>query len=166
MTILRVAPMTTSESATAVLFVHGELRLLATHAFAAGEPIAPLQGDLVETRTRYSIELDRDCHLSAPAEVPFEGLMAHYYWRFLNHSCRPNTMVRGRELVAAAPIVAFEELCFDYDTTEWELAEPFVCRCGVCDGREVRGFRHLSPSDRTRRRSLLAPHLQARFDDR
>ncbi|MFM7280471.1 MAG: SET domain-containing protein-lysine N-methyltransferase, partial [Planctomycetia bacterium] len=84
-------------------------------------------------------------------------------WLFLNHSCRPTTAVRGRELIALRPIAPYEELSFDYETTEWHMAEPFTCRCGNCGGRSVRGFAFLPAEERERRRPYLAPHLVARI---
>ena len=59
-------------------------------------------------------------------------------------------------------IAAGDELRFDYNTTEWELAEPFVCNCGAptCVGVAM-GFAHLSS---TRLEILLrdaAPHIRA-----
>ncbi len=57
-----------------------------------------------------------------------------------NHSCDPNTGVKGQiVLVARRPILPGEEICFDYDTTEI-TAVPFVCQCrspqcrGLIDG--------------------------------
>ncbi|MEO5837892.1 MAG: SET domain-containing protein-lysine N-methyltransferase [Acidimicrobiales bacterium] len=150
-------------SATAVLFAHGELRLLAARAFDAGEAIDYLQGDLCDERTRHSVEVGWARHLRAPADCAFEDHLERYWWRFVNHSCNPNTIVCGRELRAAVPIQPYEELCFDYETSEWELAEPFQCRCGSCDGRIVRGFRYLSPAERHARSVLLAPHLHERL---
>ena len=163
MAILRTVPATAVQSATAVLFAHGELRLLATRAFGAGEVIDRLQGEVCGIRTRQSVEIAWGQHLCAPEGCSFEELMARYWWRFLNHSCRPNTVVRGRDFVAAAPIEAYEELCFDYETTEWEIAEPFTCRCIGCDERQIRGFRHLGSDERDARVSVLAPHLLERL---
>jgi hypothetical protein len=90
--------------------------------------------------------------------------MAEHPWQFLNHSCEPNVRVQGRDLVAARAIKAYEELSFDYETTEWDMASPFTCRCGACDGRTVRGFRWLSSEDRVRRLAVLAPHLKERLE--
>jgi SET domain-containing protein len=82
----------------------------------------------------------------------------------MNHSCDPNLAidVSRRLIVARRPIAAGEELCFDYHTTEWELHEPFICRCTGphCVGL-VRGFAHLPPA---RQQVLLgdaAPHIHA-----
>ena len=68
--------------------------------------------------------------------------------------------VPSRAVVARRPIAAGDELRFDYNTTEWEMAEPFVCNCRTprCVGVAL-GFAHLSPA---RQQVLLrdaAPHI-------
>ena len=59
--------------------------------------------------------------------------------------------------VALRPIAAGDEVRFHYAATEYEMAEPFACRCGArtCAG-EVRGYRYLSAEQR----ALLAEHAQ------
>ena len=72
----------------------------------------------------------------------------------INHHCDPNTEIRihddfiGRNphnqnypslvalVVAKRDIYIGEEITFDYETTEEELAEPFQCRC---HGKWIRG---------------------------
>ena len=65
----------------------------------------------------------------------------------LNHACDPNVRLDTDALVVVAErdIAAGEELTYFYPSTEWEMAEPFACRCGgpACLG-VVRGARHLS----------------------
>lgn len=56
---------------------------------------------------------------------------------YVNHSCRPNAIMRNRtELIACCDIQAGEEVRFDYSTTmlerHWELEG---CRCGAPDCR-------------------------------
>jgi hypothetical protein len=70
--------------------------------------------------------------------------------------------VSRRVIVARRTIAAGDDLRFDYNTTEWELAESFVCTCGApaCVGVAM-GFAHLSS---TRQQILLrdaAPHIRA-----
>ncbi|MEX2182529.1 MAG: SET domain-containing protein-lysine N-methyltransferase [Gemmatimonadaceae bacterium] len=58
-------------------------------------------------------------------------------WAPQNHSCNPNTVFDGLDVVALRPIAIGEELTLDYagflDTTH----EPFQCRCGApnCRGQ-------------------------------
>ena len=141
------------------------LHLVATRAARAGEVVCPIEGALVERPTRHTIQLDEAAHIEAAEELTLEQMVLRYPWRFTNHSCDPNARVAGRSLVAMKPVRAGDEITYNYNTTEWELAEPFECRCGspYCE-RTIRGFRYLSREERERIRPLLAPHLLARMD--
>lgn len=77
---------------------------------------------------------------------------------FINHSCSPNVAfelpegLQGRQngswvLRALRDVKKGEELTFAYFSTEWDMAQPFDCRCGAteCLGR-IRGARYLPTS--------------------
>jgi uncharacterized membrane protein YeiB len=135
----------------------GFASLHAVRSLAPGEVVFPLTGRLVEQPTRFTIQVGADAHLTPISEHASP-------WKYLNHGCDPNVAidVPRRVIVARRPITAGEELRFDYNTTEWELAEPFVCNCGAptCVGVAM-GFAHLSS---TRHEILLrdaAPHIRA-----
>ena len=75
-------------------------------------------------------------------------------WRPLNHSCDPNTWLRGLDLVTRRPVAEGEELTVDYATFTGPELEPFDCACGAsaCRGR-------IGPADH------LDPALAARYGD-
>ncbi|MFO0746292.1 MAG: SET domain-containing protein-lysine N-methyltransferase [Myxococcota bacterium] len=84
--------------------------------------------------------------------------------RFLEHSCAPNValdMPTGR-VVALRAIAPGEVLAYFYPSTEWEMAAPFVCRCGSpeCLGT-IAGASRLPLSALTGR--WLAPHIARRL---
>lgn len=164
MAILRTAPVESSRTRLGVLLAHGEMRVLAMQAFKTGEVVDTLRGMIKKRATRYTLQVGWNQHLDVAKDAPLDRIMADHPWQFLNHSCEPSVRVQGRDLVAARPIKAFEELSFDYETTEWDMASPFTCRCGACDGRTVRGFRWLSGEERLRRMAVLAPHLKERLE--
>ena len=87
--------------------------------------------------SRHTVQLDAATHVEV-------GLLST-----LNHSCDPNIRLDTSRMlvVAERDIAAGEELTYFYPSTEWEMAEPFACRCGspACLG-VVRGARHL-PAD-------------------
>ena len=135
----------------------GYARLHALRSIAPGEVVFPLEGRPVNQPTRFTIQVGAYAHLDPISEQASP-------WGYLNHGCDPNVAidVRRRAIVARRPIAAGDELRFDYNTTEWELAEPFVCNCGspTCVGVAL-GFAHVSPE---RQRVLLrdaAPHIRA-----
>jgi hypothetical protein len=145
----------------AVLRSGGEYTLVSAENLAGGAALFVLDGVLTGVPTRYSVQLGRAIHLDLPDSYGIEEIMDRFYWRFMNHSCAPNAMIRGREVFALRPIEPLQEITFNYNTTEYDLADPFDCRCGSprCAGR-IRGFRWLGPAERQRLRPWLADHLR------
>jgi hypothetical protein len=155
MSILKLESAPT-DSRAAVARIHGNYHLMATGLIQPGELIMRLEGDLTRQPTRYSVQVDAGLHLEVPAEAGLELLLDRFFWRFLNHSCDPSAIIRGREVIARRRIKPWDEVTFDYDSTEWDMAEPFPCRCGSsrCRGF-IRGYRHLSAA----RRRWLQPYV-------
>jgi D-alanine-D-alanine ligase len=58
-------------------------------------------------------------------------------WAPQNHSCEPNTVFDGLDLVALRPILSGEELTLDYTAVCNEDMKAFDCRCNTpnCRGR-------------------------------
>jgi hypothetical protein len=137
----------------------GVYHALALEAVAPGEVLLEISGVLVDRPDRYSVQVGEGEHVMPPAAWGPDDDDARYRWRFLNHSCRPNAAVRGRLLVAVRIIAAGDEVTFDYNTTELEIACPFVCHCGHCGGEMIRGFGHLSAAERRLREALVGAHL-------
>jgi hypothetical protein len=144
-----------------VLVTHDWRRLVAIRPIAAGTKIFMVIGRDTPTPTRHSIQVARDVHVDQDdAHDPAEA-MRRYFWRFMDHACDPNTVIRGRSVIARRDIASGETVSFNYNTTEYELAEPFRCRCesALCIGL-VRGARHLTPGQRALIEDLLAEYLR------
>ena len=64
-------------------------------------------------------------------------------------------------MLAERDIAAGEAITFNYNTTEYELAEPFRCHCdsALCVGL-VRGARYLTPNQRALIEDWLADYLR------
>ncbi|HSW27972.1 MAG TPA: SET domain-containing protein-lysine N-methyltransferase [Longimicrobiales bacterium] len=135
----------------------------AADAVRAGETILVFTGRRVRRPDRHSIQVGPRTHIAAPEGIPWDMAVADYGWRYLNHSCEPNAHLRGIELVALVDVPEGDEVTFDYNTTEWDMARPFDCRCRTpsCVG-VVRGYRHLDESARARLHPFLASHLRLR----
>lgn len=147
-------------SAVAVVRADGEYRLVANRPVTEGEQLFIVNGELTDTPNRYTVQIGRYTHVDVPAEFDFEAILDQFYWRFMNHSCDPTVLIRGRSVIALKPIDFGQDITFNYNTTEFDMAEPFACQCGSdrCLGR-VQGFRHLSADERQRLRPWLADHL-------
>ena len=99
---------------------------VANRNFAVGELILILTGVPSKTRDRYSVQIGVGQHL-IPTELG---------GKYLNHACDPNAAVeRQTRLIALKPIFKGEEITFDYETTEDEIAAPFHCSCGSTNCR-------------------------------
>jgi len=138
----------------------GEYELVARRTIPIGSKLFNIEGVLTEVPTRYSVQVGRTLHIDIPESYGLEEILDQFYWRFMNHSCEPNALIRGKECFALRHIEPSEEITFNYNTTEYELAEPFDCRCGNdCCGGKIRGFRFLPYSEQERLRPWLADHL-------
>jgi hypothetical protein len=120
---------------TAVGYVDGHCQLVATRDFEIEDHILLLEGEIVECPSRFSVQIGPGQHVEVPAEMQVKQPLDRYRWRFLNHSCAPNAKFDNRNLVAIREIKASEQITFDYNTTEYDLATPFECHCksdGCC----------------------------------
>ncbi|HUX49151.1 MAG TPA: SET domain-containing protein [Spirochaetia bacterium] len=100
-----------------------------------------LTGSVVAAPSRHSIQISQDRHL-----LPKPGVEREYQWQYMNHACDPNVAVDLAQMafVSRRAIRVGEELAFNYNTTEWDMAEPFVCICGCANCTHlVSGFLHL-----------------------
>jgi hypothetical protein len=131
---------------------------------ASGCVVIEFDGDVRPDPARYSVQVGIDEHVHPDEDAVASRDLTRFRWRFLNHACAPSCRVEGRTLVALRDLRAGEELTFDYNATEWSMAEPFHCVCGVCGGSIVRGFAHLDAAARALRRGWTAGHLVERMN--
>jgi hypothetical protein len=143
-----------------VVRLSGWYRLVSAETIRTGERIFEIQGRVTAVPSRYSVQIDQDCHIDTGSDHDLQELLDQYCWRFMNHHCEPNAVIRGRTVYAIRSIRPWEEITFDYNTTEYEMAEPFPCNCGskLCRG-EIGGFKYLSAEEQEGLRPWLAPHL-------
>lgn len=88
---------------------------------------------------------------------------------FLNHSCNPNGYINFDDLTyrALRKIEKGEEFTFNYLTTEWDMANKFVCNCGSanCYG-QIKGFKFLSLEQQKELELFLSPFLKKQLKER
>jgi len=145
----------------AVLVEPEQRRLIAIQPIPAGAFICRIEGRETPVPSRYSLQVGRDRHLDPDdAHDPVDRVRRRF-WRYLNHHCEPNAVIRDFALLATRDIPRGDGVTFDYNTTEWDLADPFACHCGSseCVGT-VRGARHLTPVQRARVAPSLAEYLR------
>jgi hypothetical protein len=153
------------DTEVAVLRAGGDYRLLLTHPVAADTYLFDIVGVPSDRPTRYTVQVAESMHIDLPADCNSDEALDRYFWRFMNHSCDPTAVIRGRGVYSLRALDAWSEVTFNYNTTEYDMAEPFRCRCGSGDcQRLVRGFRHLSSTEQQRLRPHLADHLRSLLD--
>jgi hypothetical protein len=147
-------------TALAIGTCNGQLCAIAARSYQAGEEIVRLTGVMVAQPSRYSVQVAEHQHIEPPSAAGLEEMIGEHTWRYMNHSCDPNTAFRGRTLFALRTIAAGEEVRFNYAATEYEMAEPFACQCGAssCVG-VLRGYRHLSVGQRQQLARFAQQHV-------
>lgn len=92
-------------------------------AFDSGDIITDFYAATTQNFPTYlTVQTGRDKHITLePA-----------FLQYINHSCEPNVFfdTKAMQLVCIGRLQAGDELCFFYPSTEWEMAQPFVCNCG------------------------------------
>ncbi len=140
---------------------HDGWALMAREPVAKDTPILHIEGEQVTTPSRYTVQIEDNVHLG--------GHVMHLD-DFTDHSCDPNCRldVQGNQvhLVSVRRIDAGEKLTFNYLTTEWDMAEPFECKCGSANCfQHIAGFKHLPATQRQRLLPLLTPFLKQKMND-
>lgn len=100
----------------------GERALQAAKAFRQGDVITLFYpAEVLATASRLTIQKDNGLHITL---FPF-------FLQYVNHSCSPNAFfdTAAMQFVALTDVEEGEELTFFYPSTEWEMAQAFLCRC-------------------------------------
>lgn len=82
-----------------------------------GETIIQIVGETLEHPTRTSVQIKSGKHIDVKAPA-----------MYINHSCSGNIELKALEFVALKDIEPGEEITFNYNENEDELAHPFKCR--------------------------------------
>lgn len=134
--------------------------VVAKSNIAKGEIITNISGRTTLSPSKYSLQISKTEHLLPHSSDSKDPICI---WRFLNHSCEPNSFIdiQRMTLIALTDIQKDEEVRFNYNTTEFEIATPFNCHCNSqnCYGK-VKGFRYLSKEEQKKLALYLAPHFQ------
>jgi uncharacterized protein len=123
--------------------------LFAPQSFQPGRPILTFTGPVLN---RDEVLALRDDQADALQIGPDQYLDTMPPGRYANHSCDPNAgIVNDRVLIALRPILAGEEIQFDYSTTMSEDHWTMECRCGQPSCRRViLDFHYLPPITQNR----------------
>ena len=97
--------------------IPGQSGIFAKEAFASGDTILYLNGEVAQVPSRTSIQTGEGRHIEDKIGA------------FINHNCSPSCKIDGPRVVALKKINPNDEITFDYSDSETTLASPFVCAC-------------------------------------
>ena len=98
--------------------------LFSTENYNSGDLIRRLEGPIVNKPTRTSIEISEGSHIEDK------------YGIYMNHSFNPSCKIHHGYIVAIKDIKDGDELTFNYNENETEMACPFTDRDS---GKKVQG---------------------------
>lgn len=117
----------------------GQKALLAAIGFKMNEVICAFSAANVYEQPNYlTVQKGLRQHITLQPE----------FLQYTNHSCAPNVFfdTEAMELIAIRDIERHEEFSFFYPSTEYDMAQPFICYCGEsCCLENIRGAKYLSP---------------------
>ena len=112
--------------------------LHAAVSFAPGDVICSFSAGITQSYATYlTVQTATDRHITLLPE----------FLQYINHSCVPNVFFNTAtmELICLQPLQPGDEFTFFYPSTEWEMAQPFVCNCGNAACIQlINGASHLS----------------------
>lgn len=112
----------------------------ATKDIRPGETISRFHAGLTQSYATYlTVQTGPGKHITLQPE----------FLQYINHSCDPNVFfdTTSMELICLKPLKPGDELTFFYPSTEWDMAQPFVCNCGNSNCLQlINGASHLDKS--------------------
>lgn len=112
--------------------------LFAAAGFAPGDVICNFSAATTQSFATYlTVQTGAGSHITLMPE----------FLQYINHSCEPNVFfdTTTMQLVCIQAMQPGDEFTFFYPSTEWEMAQPFVCNCGHAACLQlINGASHLS----------------------
>lgn len=109
----------------------------AQQSYHAGDRVAGFSAGAV---------LPAPSYLTVQVGINQHILLQPEHLQYINHSCDPNVFFDtfSMEIIALRDIAVGDEMTFFYPSTEWDMAQPFLCNCGSARClSEIRGAAHI-----------------------
>lgn len=108
--------------------------------FKKGEVICNFTAGVTQSYATYlTVQVGISKHITLQPE----------FLQYINHSCVPTVFfdTTSMQLIALKDLNKGDEFTFFYPSTEWDMAQPFVCNCGSTNCLQlINGASHLSLS--------------------
>jgi hypothetical protein len=101
-----------------------EKGLFSTEKYKKGDVLYTLSGEVYSEPTRETIHIGDNKHIYDK------------YGIYINHSFNPNICIKDQSLVALCDIEIDDELFFNYNDTEINMAKPFYVNCVLVCGNQ------------------------------
>jgi len=108
--------------------VNGMQGLFAVQRYKLNEILFEIKGEEMHYPTRTSIQINSNVHINVQSPLVF-----------INHSCFPNIEIDQKNIKVIKPIEPGDEICFDYNRSEFDLANKFEC---ITCGQWIKGANH------------------------
>jgi hypothetical protein len=112
--------------------------LHAAISFSQADVICRFNADITQSYATYlTVQTGASKHITLMPE----------FLQYINHSCSPTVFFNtsSMELVCLQAMQPGDEFTFFYPSTEWEMAQPFICNCGSAACIQlINGASHLS----------------------
>lgn len=116
----------------------GQKSLNASVHFSPGDVISKFSAGITQPFATYlTVQTGADRHITLVPE----------FLQYINHSCAPTAFFNTTtmELTCLKTLRPGDEITFFYPSTEWEMAQPFICNCGSPECLQlINGASHLS----------------------
>ncbi|MEO7768613.1 MAG: SET domain-containing protein-lysine N-methyltransferase [Ferruginibacter sp.] len=102
-----------------------------THHHSLFANIAFEPGDLISNFFAATTQ-NNASYLTVQTGINQHITLAPTFLQYINHGCDPNIFfdTTAMQLFCIKSIRSGDELRFFYPSTEWKMAQPFVCNCG------------------------------------
>jgi hypothetical protein len=99
--------------------------VFATKKYRKGDLIFILSGELYDSPTRETIHIGNNKHIY------------DHYGIYINHSFTPNIFIDGFCVIALLDIKENEEIMFNYNDNEINMANPFYVNDVLVEGKKI-----------------------------
>ena len=106
--------------------------LLLTKSVKSGETVFVLSGEIFDSPTRESIHIGDNKHIYDEFGI------------FINHSFKPTVKISHKDVVALVDMNPGDEITFNYNDSEINMANPFQDGGCICVWRNEKGLNSVS----------------------
>ncbi len=147
---------------------NNSLGVYALDQILANEKIFNLkEGIIFDYPTKYSVQIGIGKHVELLSSIRNID-QKDFFWKYLNHSCDPNAYcnIHDMSFYALEDISPGEQITFNYLTTEYEMAEPFICHCNDSHCiKDIKGFKYLTNSQKAKLLPVVSNHIRRLYEN-